>query len=272
MAYSLKDMLELSMGVQVALMNSLFTRKMGDAPAGSKNAINQHDYTVSEWEETKDALRHGYVSDELRDGIADMFTTIIGSLWRSGDNQTNIFHIKGVKWLGTESNLNTAEAKQALESIGSLVDSITEKLPTMTNEDFQSLLNELLEELFNFACGIGIDPHADLSQVTLANISKLCQSQDALDRTYEKYKAIGVELYHEEVEPGVFAVFSKGTQLGTDGKTYDADKFLKSADWFEPFFPSLTKDSALASANVSASLIQATPKIDLVDEKGNPLI
>lgn len=281
MAYTLKDIAAMSMGHQVALMNSLFTRKLGDAPAGSQNAINQHSYTVSEWGETKEALEHSYVSDELRDGIADMFTTLIGSIWRAGNTEMFLFladqsYVQRQN-LGSQNNLTTTEAKLVLDDIEVIV-SDTSKLLSLTGDNSISnnllhrQLNRLAIKLFEFSLFIGINPHADLSQVTMANLSKLCQGRSCLERTYEKYADIGVQLYHTEVEPDVYAVFSKEHQVGTDGKTYEADKFLKSADWFEPFFPSLTTDSALAHANVSAAVIQATPKVDLVDGNGNPLI
>lgn len=267
----------MSMGQQVALMNSLFTRKLGDAPAGSQNAINQHSYTVSEWEETKEALKHGYVSDELRDGIADTFTTLIGSIWRAGINDGIAFVCLNTPPKGTQSMLNTETAKKIVDRIEILVTDVSKILQLRDEQAvsetlFYTNLSLIFNELLHFATLIGINPQADLSQVTLANLSKLCQGRSCLERTYEKYADIGVQLYHTEVEPDVYAVFSKEHQVGIDGKTYEADKFLKSADWFEPFFPSLTTDSALAHANVSAASIQATPKVDLVDGNGNPLI
>lgn len=268
----------MTMGQQVALMNSLFTRQLGDAPAGSANAINQHSYTVSEWEETKEALKHGYVSDELRDGIADMFTTLIGSIWRAGDSSMFLFetsagNIQDYAPYGSQNNLAAPTAQVYLDSIKFHIENISEFVQyENSDEAMLSEMDLLAQNLITFSLHIGVNPHADLSQVTLANLSKLCQGMTCLERTYEKYADLGVQLYHKEVEPDIFAVFSKGTQVGIDGKTYEADKFLKSSDWFEPFFPSLTTDSALARANISAAHIQATPKVDLVDGNGNPLI
>lgn len=277
MSFTIRDILAMSMGTQVARMNSLFTRKLGDAPCGSKNAFNQHAYSKSEWDETLEAMRHGYVSDEFRDGIADLFTTAIGSLWRAGDEDSTIFHLYAMPSTGGEQHFNSDAFNESKEEIDRLVNDLScfvslQGINKVSNKTFIETLHKLLFTLLHFANLVGIDAHADLSQVTLANLSKLCQGQEALERTYEKYKQIGVELYHEEVEPNIFAVFSKGDQVGTDGKTYDADKFLKSADWFEPFFPSMTKDSAAAAAAMAVTQVQSTPKAQLVDEKGQPLI
>lgn len=277
MSFTIRDILAMSMGTQVARMNSLFTRKLGDAPCGSKNAGNQHAYSKSEWDETVEAMEHGYVSDEFRDGIADLFTTVIGSLWRAGDEDSTIFHLYSIPSHGGEQHFNSEAFNNYKTEIDRLVDDLScfvslQGILKVSNKSFVEKLRELLNVLLQFASLVGIDPHADLSQVTLANLSKLCQGQDALERTYEKYKEIGVELYHEEVEPNIFAVFSKGDQVGTDGKTYDADKFLKSSDWHEPYFPSMTKDSAAAAASMAVAQVQTTPKAQLVDEKGQPLI
>lgn len=267
---------------QIAYMNSLFGRALGDAEAGTQNAIDQHSYTESEWDEVILALNHGYVSDELRDGLSDCLTTSIGSIWRAGvDTQyyftQSINEIRGgfAQVVSTERNLLTVEFEGYRDEIDTLVKDIATSLKTKnyTNEQFCQDLDKLINALIHISVFIGVDPVDDLYAVTVSNVSKLCYGQTSLENTYEKYDSIGVKLFHTEVERDVFAVYSLGDQVDHNGKKYEANKFLKSVEFMDPVFAPMVKHSPIEAAHAAAAvdIVQNTPKIELVGENGQPI-
>lgn len=80
---------------------------------------------------------------------------------------------------------------------------------------------------------IGFDPYACVDKVQAANMSKVCTA-DNVEKTEEKYSALGVKTFRRELSSGFFGVFCAEDVTGVDGKFYPANKLLKSIDWFEP--------------------------------------
>lgn len=272
--YNLVELAALNAEQQIAHMNTIFQRQFGDALPGSYSAEKQFDYYLSEYDELKSHLGSGFVSDEIRDDIGDMLTTILGTAWRAG------FELPAHNWIRdhdalaeSPDNFNGEKSKAAQDRIAYLTYELKKVFIEKHSHDVQQLreqLFELTDEIYRWALHIGIPVHSDLALVTASNLSKVCNGKACLERTYEKYNAIGVELRHEEVEPDVYVVFSAKQQTGTDGKVYDDNKFLKSVDFYEPVFPSLSRESALARVGMVAAAVQHTPTI-LLDAAGNEL-
>ena len=272
--YNLVELAALNAEQQIAHMNTIFQRQFGDALPGSYAAEKQFDYYLSEYDELKSHLGSGFVSDEIRDDIGDMLTTILGTAWRAG------FDLPAHNWIRdhdalaeSPDNFNGEKSKEMQDRIAQLTDELKKVFVEKDVWDASYLHDQLFvltDVIYRWALHIGIPVHTDLSLVTASNLSKVCNGKACLERTYEKYNSIGVELRHEEVEPDVYVVFSAKQQTGTDGKVYDDNKFLKSVDFYEPVFPSLSRESALARVGMVAAAVQHTPTI-LLDAAGNEL-
>lgn len=271
--YNLVELAALNAEQQIAHMNTIFQRQFGDALPGSYAAEKQFDYYLSEYDELKSHLGSGFVSDEIRDDIGDMLTTILGTAWRAG------FELPAHNWIRNHDalaespdNFNGEKSKEMQDRIANLTDELKKVFieKHAIDQQLYEKLYTLTDTIYRWALHIGIPVHSDLSLVTASNLSKVCNGKACLERTYEKYNGIGVELRHEEVEPDVYVVFSAKQQTGTDGKVYDDNKFLKSVDFYEPVFPSLSRESALARASMAAAVVQNTPTI-LLDAAGNEL-
>lgn len=272
--YNLVELAALNAEEQIAHMNTIFQREFGDALPGSYAAEKQFDYYLSEYDELKSHLGSGFVSDEIRDDIGDMLTTILGTAWRAGVELPAYNWIRNHDTLAeSPDNFNGEKSKKMQDDIARLtaeLEKVFIEKHALDEQQLHDKLYELTDTIYRWALHIGIPVHSDLSLVTASNLSKVCNGKACLERTYEKYNKIGVELRHEEVEPDVYVVFSAKQQAGTDGKVYDDNKFLKSVDFYEPVFPSLSRESALARASMAAAAVQNTPTI-LLDAAGDEL-
>jgi hypothetical protein len=117
-------------------------------------------------------------------------------------------------------------------------DEYEELMEALANKDMTEVRDAICDILV-FTLGLGhmagINVEADMKAVDLSNRSKFCSNDQELAATVKKYVGLGVAVYCEGEYP-MMRVKSERAQIGNDGKTYQADKMLKSVTFKEPVF------------------------------------
>jgi hypothetical protein len=99
--------------------------------------------------------------------------------------------------------------------------------------------SDVLVTSLGFPHLVQFDVNEDMLEVFKSNISKVCPNIEDAHATQEKYKNIGVETYILDCPTieGAYIIKVLHDVVGTDGKKYPANKFLKSvSNYFEPEF------------------------------------
>lgn len=127
-------------------------------------------------------------------------------------------------------------------------------------------IQDLLFTVYGLAWRAGFDADVDFAEVVRSNLTKFDANEEDALRTQEKYQAIGVKTYCQKVTAENGRVFyvtkSAVDQIGQDGKSYPAGKYLKSIHFEEPRYDPLDPavDDKLRSVNpadVSAKAVEA---------------
>lgn len=236
----------------ISLMNTAFLRLPEDAPIGSADEKSQWAYTVEEFKETQEALSEQqatFLSERsmvlIRDGVGDIFTTLLGWCWRAGipiaRESFDVTCPHGVFAVDHPEIENLwSDFSKCFYMLHGMREMISSRIKDYDSHMLESEYiviaehcNYLINLLASFACKIGINYKSDLAKITESNLSKICPDEDSLARTIDSYGAKGIKLVPKRSTVGGYAVFIDGDQI-VDGKFYPDAKFMKNVDWFEP--------------------------------------
>lgn len=116
------------------------------------------------------------------------------------------------------------------EELAELVDGINNK----DMGEIRDAVADILVVTYGMAHILGIDADSDMAAVQASNLSKLCKTEEEVEKTLTFYREEkGLNVYSGGELPEAY-VKSAEDQQGKDGKFYPAHKFLKSINWHEP--------------------------------------
>lgn len=100
-------------------------------------------------------------------------------------------------------------------------------------------LRDVLSDIMVFALGayhlMGADAEADMLAVYRSNMSKFCRTEEELEATREKYRALGVPFYEEGEFPARYIKCAEDC-VAVTGEKFKKGKFLKGVSYKPPVF------------------------------------
>lgn len=227
------------------------------APTDYAGHRKQLDLIASEIKEGRDHLPNMKINpDALRDDVQDVLFTTYGLAHRLGltadqvlldDAKTNYETCKG--WFDDTHDVSTdpynwlnrvEEAHHHL--LMTHVQAEAAGLVPKDDEGVTEAVENLLVEAYGLGLALGYPVDVDYNEVVRSNMTKFDRIQADVLATQDKYAQLGVETVVRTAEHTLsngevvilFVTKSAKDQVGTDGKDYPADKWLKSVNFEEP--------------------------------------
>lgn len=136
---------------------------------------------------------------------------------------------------GTMTNPNWFALSNQAKNIKDEYDELMEAIENSDMIEVRDAICDILVFTLGLAHMSGAPVTDDMKEVDASNRSKFCHDQENVDATVKKYTDLGVMVYVDGEFP-VKRVKSSIEQVGFDGKTYRANKMLKSVSFKEPVF------------------------------------
>ncbi len=175
----------------------------------------------------KDNDRH-----EIRDGIADVMFTLAGLYGRMG--------LDIPQHLIPRDDLNEPHIDEVRAAVSAL-----HTLSHLQFDTVYAALNHVADyavfRVWQLGESLNVDILGDFKAVILSNRTKFDRNREDAEKTRLKYAAIGVDTYYKEcgMEGDLipyYITFSSRDQTGDDGRSYPANKWLKSINFQDTNF------------------------------------
>jgi len=135
---------------------------------------------------------------------------------------------------GDSTSPDWQKAAKQLHLIQEELAELVEGIEKHDVSEVRDAIADVLVTTYGMAHILGIDADSDMAAVQASNLSKLCKTEDEVEKTLAFYQnEKGLEVYAGGELPEAYIKSAKD-QTGSDGKFYPAHKFLKSINWHEP--------------------------------------
>lgn len=173
---------------------------------------------------------------EVRDAMCDILVFSLGAFHLMGRDFDELYGHNDVSHILYHGR----STFEALEAHAHRFDDLMGKLYlSLTPDGGPRQVEEDLADIVMWAMQIaditGYPALADMHAVYVSNMSKFCANQQELDATFDKYLALGVEVYAEGDFPTMCLKSSKD-QKDINGDNYPQGKFLKGVKYQPPVF------------------------------------
>lgn len=161
-----------------------------------------------------------------------------------GDHQTNFTAMGMLNTLADNPfNSGWSAIDHQIKLIESEFNELKDGIVARDIHEVRDGIQDMLVTVYGLAWRGGFPADVDAAEVVRSNLSKFDPSKEDAILTKNKYLAIGVETFTKTrtLEDGEICVvtFSAVDQVGTDGKKYPKNKWLKSHRFQEPVYTPL---------------------------------
>lgn len=240
----------------VALLQQQFNHVENTLPltneTGIKNALR---LLTEENEELFEAINDNDF-DQFRDAIGDQLTILYFLLFKvAGISFTGFPEIKANKPSDYIVYTNNVKVKH---------DELIEAFKTANADLVQKAAYDFLSTVVTLPNGSAIDYKADLFEITVSSLGKVCRTEEIAKQTLASYQSKGYDVHIEKSEYGWVIIVSNDCIV--KGKSIPKGKFLKSIEWTEAKFSALPEEKAWDKTIAIWSDLK--PKADLFIDQG----
>lgn len=230
----------------VVLLQKQFNHKENDTLTTNVTGIDSAMHLLREEnrETNDDAARKDF--DKFRDGIGDQVTIAHFIAFKLADLRDAEFPLladaeRPKNYTEYRENVNAKLEVLDLLVVGKkeVTEDNTLKItpPTATQEEKQAAFVEYMTALHSLPVESKIDIRADLIEITLSSLSKICKTEQVAQETLASYQAKGYIVHIEKSENGWIILVSQDCTV--NDTFIPKGKFLKSNQWVEAVLPEL---------------------------------